>query len=271
MRSAKSSPARLGAAATFLMAGGLLAGVAAAAPPAQQGQYGTIKGRLVWGGAAVPELPPLVKKGDQSVKDAPVCAASEVPDRRLAIDPETKGVRNAFAFIVRPKGKNEEAQKALVAGEPQVEIDQKGCEFIPRSTAVFKDQAIVFKSSDPIGHNVRYTGFTNPAKNVALPPNGAMTAKLVPEARPLPLNCDIHPWMKGWIMVFDHPFFAVTKEDGSFEITGVPVGEQNLVVWQEETGYVTPNAARGMPVTVKAGEVADVGEITLDPAKVKKK
>ena len=71
-------------------------------------------------------------------------------------------------------------------------------------------------------------------------------------------------------MVFDHPFFAVTKDDGSFEITGVPAGMQNLVVWQEKVGYVTEGAARGKPVKVEAGKVTDVGEIKIDPAKVKK-
>jgi len=83
------------------------------------------------------------------------------------------------------------------------------------------------------------------------------------------LVCDIHPWMKGYIMVFDHPFFAITKEDGSFEIQGVPAGKQNLVVWQNAVGFATPNKGGLMPVTVKAGEATDIGEVKLDPTKVK--
>lgn len=271
MPSAKSSAACFLSVASVVVMGALGGpGQVAASPPAAA-EYGTIKGRLVWGGSALPDLPPLVKAGDQNVKDAAVCAATDIPDHRLAIDPKTKGVRYAFVYLARPKGSNAEAVKALLAKHPQAEIDQKNCDFIPRTLAIHKGQTVVFKSSDPVGHNVRYTGFTNPAKNVALPPNGSTTAKLVPEARPLPLNCDIHPWMKGWIMVFDHPFFAVTSEDGSFEIPNVPAGAQNLVVWQEETGYVTPGAAKGQAVTVKAGATTDVGEIRLDPAKVKKK
>ncbi len=70
-------------------------------------------------------------------------------------------------------------------------------------------------------------------------------------------------------MVFDHPFFAVTKEDGTFEITGVPAGTQNLIVWQERVGYVTPGKNNGKPVEVKAGKVTDVGDIVLDPSTVK--
>ena len=68
-------------------------------------------------------------------------------------------------------------------------------------------------------------------------------------------------------MVFDHPFFATTDKDGSFEIKGVPAGTQNLVLWQETVGYATPGAGRGMPVEVKAGEVTDVGEVKLVPKK----
>src|SRR5207248_1886685 len=85
--------------------------------------------------------------------------------------------------------------------------------------------------------------------------NGQLQATLVAERRPMALACDIHPWMKGYMMVFNHPFFAVTKEDGLFEITGVPAGAQNLVVWQEKVGYVTKGLARGQEVTVHAGPV----------------
>ena len=71
-------------------------------------------------------------------------------------------------------------------------------------------------------------------------------------------------------MVFDHPFFAVTDGDGSFEIKGVPAGDQNLVIWQETVGYVTAGARQGHARRrSRPGEATDVGEIKLDPAKVK--
>lgn len=248
---------------------GLLAPASSQAEPPAQGSYGTIKGRLVWGGSTLPNLPPLVKKG-ATVKDAEVCAVGELEDRSLDVDPATKGVAHAFAYLVSPKGSNPEAEKALLASQPTVIFDQKNCEFLPYSLAMHEAQAITFKSSDPVGHNVRYSGFSNGSKNIALGPNGSLPdQKLKAERRPLPVNCDIHPWMKGWVMVFDHPFYAVTKPDGSFEITGVPAGTQNLVIWQEKVGYATAGTARGQAVTVKAGEITDVGDIKLDPAKVK--
>jgi hypothetical protein len=123
------------------------------------------------------------------------------------------------------------------------------------------------KSSDAIGHNVRLTGFANNGLNQNVAPNGLLEVKLLPERLPMLVKCDIHPWMHGHVMIFDHPFFAVTGPDGSFEIKGVPAGSQNVVVWQERVGYVTPGAGRGMPVTVVTGQVTDVGDVKFDKLK----
>ena len=107
-------------------------------------------------------------------------------------------------------------------------IDQKGCRFLPHAVALHKDQKLVFKSSDPVGHNIRYTGFTRRlASTRCSPPTARRPVKFTAaEKNPVELVCDIHPWMTGYFMVFDHPFFAVTKPDGSFEIKGVPAGTQ---------------------------------------------
>jgi hypothetical protein len=228
-----------------------------------QGNFGTIKGRLVWGGSDVPPAKNLIEFG-QAPKDPSVCAKSEpIPDRSLAVDPKTKGVSYAFVYLVRPQGANPDAVKELLARAPRAVIDQKNCEFLPYATAMIQDQPLLLKSSDPVNHNVRFSAFTNAPFNQILPPNGQVEIKLVAERRPIPLNCDIHPWMKGFIMVFDHPFFAITNDDGSFEIEGVPAGAQNLVIWQEKKGYVTEGLARGQAVKVEAGKTADLGEIPL--------
>ncbi len=233
-------------------------------------QYGTIKGRLVWGGSAAPVVPPLVKKADPKVKDAATCAAGDLVDRSLVVNPENKGIAYAFVYLPKPTGANSAAEAELAAANPTATIDQKNCEFLPYALAIHQDQKLVFKSSDPVLHNVRYSAFTNPAVNLALPPNGSSApAALKAERRPIKLACDVHPWMSGWVMIFDHPFFAVTDADGNFEIKGVPAGTQNLIVWQEKSGYVTDGKAKGMPVTVKDGEVTMVPDVVLKPSMVK--
>ena len=254
-----ASPSRAG----VLPVGPILAGVAG------QGNFGTIKGRFVYGGDPAPALKNLIAIG-ASEKDPTVCAASAaITDRSLVVDPKTKGVKYGFVYLVRPKGENPDAVKALVAKAEKVEVDQKNCEFLPYAVALHQDQTLVFKSADPVNHNVHLSPFTNAPFNLILAAQGTVEKKFVAERRVIPLTCDIHPWMKGWIMVFDHSFFAITGDDGSFEIKGVPAGDQKLVIWQELVGYATPGLAQGIPVSVKAGETTDLGEVKLDPTKIR--
>lgn len=247
-----------------VLAGSLVTGRAAMA----QGGFGTIKGRLVWGGADLPKADAKVKQGDAAVKDAEVCAKETIPNEDYVVDSATKGVANGFAYLVNVKGSNPEAEKALLEKSPTVVFDQKNCRFLPHSLALHKNQKLVFKSSDPIGHNVHYDGFQVGSFNQMVAPNGALpVAFAVADKNIIPLKCDLHNWMTANFMVFDHPFFAVTKPDGSFEITGVPAGTQRLIVRQESVGFVTPGARQGVEVEVKPGDVTDVGDIKLMPKK----
>jgi len=234
-----------------------------------QAKSGTIRGRLVWGDDNFPPAKVLVEKGKAN-KDPEICAKdAPIVSRELVVDPKTKGVAYGFAYLVRPKGDSTAIVQDMVAKQPKVVLDQQGCEFQPYVLPLHKDQSLVIKSSDSKSHNVRFAGFQNAGINQQVAPLGQIEVKLVADRLPLELHCDLHPWMKGYLMVFDHPFFTTTGPDGAFEIKGVPEGEQNLVVWQEKVGYATSGAGRGMLVTVRGSEVTDVGVIKLDPAKVK--
>ncbi|MFM1802282.1 MAG: hypothetical protein RJA81_1634 [Planctomycetota bacterium] len=230
-------------------------------------QSGSIKGRIVLGGAG-PKLSPVVAKGDSAVKDAAVCAKEEIPNEGLVTD--GSAVANVVVYLNSPTAKNPELEAEIVSKAGVIEIDQKNCKFIPHVSAMHSKQKLVFKSSDPVNHNVRYSAFSNQPFNQILAPNSkTMPLTLVPERRPLPLACDIHPWMKGFLMVFNHPFFVVTGADGSFEIKGIPAGSHKFVAWQESSGYITSGAAAGQAVTVTAGQTTDVGDIKIDVAKLR--
>jgi hypothetical protein len=231
--------------------------------------YGTIKGRVVWEGE-VPAPKVLVEKGKAS-KDAEVCAANQpILSQELMIDPKTKGIAGALVYLAKPSGTNPEAVAALLKKHPKAVLDQKGCEFFPYIQGIYKDQTLEIKSSDPASHNIRYTSFSNGSLNQMLAAGGHMDVKFTEaERRPIMVACDIHPWMKGYIAVFDHPFFAVTDKNGDFEIQGVPAGAQNLVVWQEKVGWINPGKAKGAPVTVTAGGSVDAGEFKILSSQVK--
>lgn len=233
-------------------------------PAAEDTKFGTIRGHVVWGGKGIPVAKVIVKKGDPGVKDSAVCAATELKSKDLTVDPASLGVADAIVYVLKPTGTNPDAEKALLAKTPEVVIDQVNCEYVPSTAAVMVGQKVTFKSSDPVGHNVHYTVFGGGGENKMLPPNGSFS-KIFKEApkRIIPLVCDIHPWMKGQFQVFDHPYFAVTKPDGSFEITGVPPGTQNLVIYHTTKGYINEGKAKGQAVEVKAGAVKDIGDVKL--------
>jgi len=246
-----------------------LAASAALTAPAFAQEAGSIKGRVVWSGNDAPTPKVLVEKG-KATKDAEVCGLNgPIVSQELQVDPETKGVAGVLVHLVKPSGSNPAAVEALLKAHPKAVLDQKDCIFEPHVQAIYQDQTLHIKSSDSVGHNVRYNGFSNDALNQMLAAGGNLDVKLKAERRPLMVACDIHPWMTAYVAVFDHPYFAITDKDGSFEIKGVPAGEQNLVVWQEKAGWINEGKAKGAPVTVKAGAASDVGEVKLLPNQIK--
>ena len=117
-------------------------------------------------------------------------------------------------------------------------LDQKGCQYVPHVIAVMTGQPIVVKNSDPFLHNVHSLALDNPAFNFGQP-NVDPGKKVEPMkvAERIKIKCDVHPWMSAHISVFEHPYFAVSKEDGTFTIPGsLPDGEHTLVAWHEKFG-----------------------------------
>jgi plastocyanin len=123
-----------------------------------------------------------------------------------------------------------------VPTEPVV-MNQVGCLFIPHVVAVRVGQPVTFLNDDPVLHNVRGMSKLMQAFNVAQPVKGMKATKTFskPEIG-MKLKCDVHFWMTGYLHVLPHPFFAVTGEDGTFAIAGVPPGTYTLEAWHETLG-----------------------------------
>ena len=133
-------------------------------------------------------------------------------------------------------------------------LDQNGCHYKPHVLGVVVNEPISITNSDPTTHNIHFTPKNNPDWNQSQP-NGAaaLTHKLARAEILVPVKCNQHPWMKSYVAVSKHPFFAVTAEDGSYTIKGVPPGKYTVVAWHEGGANGTEKT---MEVTVPASGAA---------------
>ena len=224
--------------------------------------WGSVEGQFVLEGE-VPELAPLVKKGD-AVRDAEVCAAKDVPDQTLVVDPETKGIANIFIYMrrapssVHPDSKN--------APKDPVVFDQKNFTFIPHALLVRTGQEVLVKSSDPISHNTHTHPVLGQAENFIIPAgaqDGVPMTFSTPEFLPTQITCDIHPHMKAYWLILDHPYAAITDKDGKFRIDNLPEGEHTFTVWQERVGYLDRKLGMKYTANVKAGQVTELESVKV--------
>jgi len=119
-------------------------------------------------------------------------------------------------------------------------IDQGGCNYTPHVIGVMVGQKVKFLNPDGTLHNVHAMCRINPEFNEAMPDFRHEMEKTFnkPEFM-FPVQCDVHPWMKAWMAVMSHPFFAVTGPDGRFEIKGLPAGTYVIEAWHEKLGTRT--------------------------------
>jgi len=250
----------------WLVVGAFAASALQVSTVVRAAETGTIEGQFVYDGEA-PKFPPRVVKGDAAARDAATCAAEEVPDESLIVDPATKGIANVIVYLRKaPANMPAELKESQ---EKIVTVDQKGCRYFPHVLAVRTDQKVNCISSDAVAHNVNISPFVNPAANFVIPANdkeGTDVALVKPEALPVNVKCDIHPWMQSYWVVTDHPYVAITDKEGKFKIEGLPVGDHSFTVWQESAGYVD----RAFKVTVKPG-TQTLPAVKVPAAKFKKK
>ncbi len=116
-------------------------------------------------------------------------------------------------------------------------MNQDRCMFEPRVQGVQVGQDFLMKNSDPLIHNVRSFSMRNRPFNVAQPPKTPDRKKIFKrKENEIMIQCDFHPWMKAYLFVMDHPYFAVTNAKGQYSIKGLAPGKYTLTAWHEELG-----------------------------------
>ena len=200
-----------------------------------------IKGTLQYVGAPVEpkKLPVTV--------DQFVCGKDKDPED-LVLSPQ-RGVRNAVVSLTSPPaGARWEFSTAPVF------LDQKQCTFTPRVILVPAGGTVEFLNSDRLLHNIHSTSKSNPVFN-RTQPKGRTIPITFAKPEVVRIGCDLHGWMRAWIVVMEHPFHAVTGPNGEFSLANVPPGKYTLNVWHETLGTVTKD------VTVGDGDASTVIEI----------
>ena len=142
------------------------------------------------------------------------------------------------------------------AGEPQtLAMDQKNYQFVPETLAIRAGDSVKFSNSDMTTHNVK-SASAIATFNVNMEAGGGFTQPFERAGgtrSPVQLGCIYHGGMRAWIYVFDDPFFAVTREDGTFRFENVPPGEYTL-----EMVHPAGQLRWKRSVTVAAGEEATI-------------
>jgi hypothetical protein len=231
---------------------------------AEDKAWGTVKGRIVYDAPEAPEPKDIDTANNADKKQC--LAKGPLHSEELVVNKKNLGVRWVFVWLAAPQTGSKlpihkDLQKIKVK---ELELDQPCCAFVPHALALRQGQTLIAKNSSPTTHNINWSGLNNPGGNVVLPAQKTVVIDdLVADRLPVSLACNIHPWMKGYVWVFNHPYYAVTDADGKFEIKLAPAGQVQLVLWQD-LGW-GPGGKKGNEIVIKGGEVLDLGDIKIKP------
>ncbi len=178
-------------------------------------------------------------------KCAPLYAQGQ-PREDLRVDQKNR-IQGAFVYV-----KSGLDKKVMEPPKSPVLLDLKGCRFEPHVFGVQAGQELILRNSDPHAHCVRALSLVNREFLIHLERAGAeRPRRFDAQEVMIELKDETHPWMNAWMAVLAHPYYAVTKEGGAFEIKNLPPGKYVIEVWQERCATKTQEieVAEGRPVT----------------------
>ncbi len=188
---------------------------------------GTIKGVAIY--TVETSLPKYQKTGKYKKACGP-----QVLNEKLLLD--NKGLKNVVVSIEGGK----------LEGEPGTYIlDQKKCRYEPHVIALMKGSELSVRSNDPINHNIHTYSFDNDPINIMFVPGADDFSQEMEEPEIIKVQCDLHSWMTAWIVVTENSYFAISGENGGFEISDVPPGDYVLTAWQEILGNISQKITVG--------------------------
>jgi plastocyanin len=211
---------------------------------------GVITGRISFEGEPPPR-PPVRMAADPNCTPAEAQSLSET-----TIVAADGGLQNVFVHVKDGLGNRIYATPAT-----PIKLDQLGCRYEPHVFGVFVGQPVEIHNSDPTLHNVHAIPKENDEFNFGQQPKTPPMTRMFDEPEiGVSFRCDVHGWMRAYANVVTHPFFAVSKADGTFEIKGLPAGTYTIEAWHERLGTQTQQ------VTITDGAPAVTAAFAFKPA-----
>ncbi len=201
----------------------------AESPPAATPAGATISGVIKFTGTA-PEAEPILMDAE------PICA-DKYPEgafTELVIANSNGTLQNVFVYV--KEGLPDQEWPVPSEG---VLLDQNGCRYHPHVLGIQAGQTLIIRNSDGILHNIHPMPVNNRPFNLGQPVVMDSEKSFPTPEVMIPVECDVHDWMLGYIGVLNHPFFAVSGSDGSFSISGLPAGDYVVEAWHELYGTQT--------------------------------
>ena len=207
----------------------------APAPAADPSTVATLTGRIVLDGTPPPSE---VIRLDGDPKCVTLAQGDQRSTEDVVVGPEN-GVQNVFVYV-----KDGLPPSFYPVPSSPVVLDQQKCRYVPRVLGVQVGQALTIRNSDPLLHNVRAEAQINQTFDVGTPIQG-MEIKRTFSTREVmvPFKCNVHAWMNAYVGVVEHPFFAVSDENGRFSIPQLPPGTYTVEIWHERLGTQTQQIA----------------------------
>ena len=197
-------------------------------------ETGALAGKVTLNGLA-PKLANL-----PVTRDMKVCGNNK-PDESLEVT--NGGVKNAVVWFT-------DVPVPSDVKPPKQKLDQQQCLFIPHVLAAPVGSTVDVVNSDKALHNVRAQAGEEKLLNYAMPIPGHVVPTRLKKEGIFKVSCDVHPWMRAWLLALPTAAYTMTGEDGTYKIEGVPAGKHKVKIWHERLGE------REAQVEIQAGQTA---------------
>jgi plastocyanin len=160
-------------------------------------------------------------------KDMKSCGANK-PDEALEVGPGN-GIKNAVVWFTDVKEPPQERKQ-------KEKLDQQNCQYVPHVVVAPVGTTLDVVNSDSVLHNVRAGEGATKLFNYAMPIKGHVVPTHLRKEGIYKVSCDVHPWMRAWLLVLPTATYAITDENGQYKLQGIPPGKHKVKIWHERLG-----------------------------------